>query len=351
MKKNSSERLQKIQELLRMQKEEYYLVSNLEDLFYLTGKVFSRGFAFISSKKAVFFIDARYREIAKQLLGWTIASIEEKGLRSFFAKARNSTITFAPQDLTVEQFQHLKKLSSSAKIKWKASKNYIFQQRMIKDSGEIKLIKKSAAITLQSIQESKKKVKEGMTEIELARIIQQKMLSLGAEKLSFEPIIAFGKNTSMPHYRSGLKKLRRNQLILIDIGCYYSRYASDMTRVHFFGDMPSEVKRLDIILKEAVQIAIDLCKPGQKIIQLDQAVRNHFKKYGVEKNFVHSLGHGIGLEVHELPRVNSSCRKQTLEEGMVITIEPGLYFPKKFGLRHEEMVLITPKGHQVITQE
>lgn len=351
MKNVSNERLSKLQHGMYVAKNALYLVSNAEDLYYLTGKVFSRGYALISFKEAFLIVDGRYFETAKEIEGWSTVSLEEKALKKFFLKMTDAIIHFSAQDLTVEQLQSLKKASRGCSIRWKVGENIVSKERMIKDEKEIRLIKKSAAITLKSVQHAKEKIREGMREIDLARMIHQNVLEFGGEKLSFEPIIAFGTNTSMPHYRSGEKKLKQGEIVLMDVGSYSSRYASDMTRMFYFGKMPNEVKRLDRILMEAVQIAIDLCRPGEKIIHLDQAVRNHFKKYGVEKNFVHSLGHGIGLDVHEFPRVNSSCKKQVLEEGMVITIEPGLYFPKKYGFRHEEMVLITKKGHQVITKE
>lgn len=152
----------------------------------------------------------------------------------------------------------------------------------------------------------------------------------------------------MPHYRAGKAKLKKNDTALIDIGVVVNGYHSDMTRVLFFGKPDPLLKKMYPIVKEAQKAALSMCRPGIAVKELDLAARHVMNKYGVEQYFIHSLGHGIGLETHEAPRIkwNGEDKEMLLKPGMVITIEPGLYFPGKGGLRYEDTIIINEQGHE-----
>jgi Xaa-Pro aminopeptidase len=187
-----------------------------------------------------------------------------------------------------------------------------------------------------------------VVEKELAKRFEIFCLENGAEGLSFSPIIAFGPNSAMPHYRSQDAQLKKGDVVLIDIGVVCDGYHSDMTRVLFFEQEDPYLSKLYEIVKRAQHSALQMCRPGTKMGQLDRAARSVMKEEGVEELFIHSLGHGIGLEVHEFPRIkfDGEDKDVVLETGMVFTVEPGLYVPGTGGVRYEDTILITDAGYE-----
>jgi Xaa-Pro aminopeptidase len=208
-------------------------------------------------------------------------------------------------------------------------------------------MKKSAALVWKGFEHIRRSLKVGVTEKELALSFEIFCRKQGAEKLSFDPIIAFGKNTAYPHYRAGDVKLKKDQLVLIDIGVVVDHYHSDMTRTVFFGNPDPRLVLLETVVKKAHAAALKLCKVGTKVGDLDKAARQVIEKAGLKELILHSLGHGIGLETHEFPRLKYKGEDQStlLQEGMVITIEPGLYLPGVGGVRYEDTIVITSKGY------
>jgi Xaa-Pro aminopeptidase len=191
-------------------------------------------------------------------------------------------------------------------------------------------------------------LKKGITEKEVARRFEIFCLEKGAEGLSFTPIIAFGKNGAMPHYRSQDVVLKEGDAVLIDIGVVLDNYHSDMTRVLFYKKKNRYLSHLYEIVKKAQKNALKLCRPGVKLKELDLAARKVMREEKVEDLFLHSLGHGIGLQTHEFPRIkyNGDDRDVVLQSGMVFTVEPGLYVPGKGGVRYEDTIVITPSGYK-----
>ena len=194
-------------------------------------------------------------------------------------------------------------------------------------------------------------LKEEISEAELALELEFFWKKRGAKKLAFDPIIAFGANSSMPHYRAGLAKLQSHTSILIDIGVVLSHYHSDMTRVVHFGTPTSVIEKIYSIVEEAKARALALCCPGTLVGELDRAARDWIASQGYGERFTHSLGHGVGLDIHEPPTIRDSGLYRTLplQPGMVITIEPGIYLPGIGGVRLEDTVLITENGHENLT--
>jgi Xaa-Pro aminopeptidase len=191
-------------------------------------------------------------------------------------------------------------------------------------------------------------LKVGVTEKEISKKFEIFCLEQGGEGLSFEPIIAFGASSAMPHYRSQNVPLTADRIVLVDIGVKLDGYHSDMTRCLFFGKEDPYLSRLYEITQKAQRSALAECRPGQTVKQIDLAARHVYKKEGVEELFVHSLGHGIGLEVHEYPRIkfDTEDKDLVLEEGMVFTVEPGLYVPGVGGVRYEDTIVITSDGYE-----
>lgn len=223
--------------------------------------------------------------------------------------------------------------------------------RMIKDPEEILLLRQAAQLGCKGYDFVCSLLKEGVTEAELAVELEIFWKRQGAKGLAFEPIIAFGANGSMPHYRSGDTTLKNGMSVLIDIGVNDRHYHSDMTRVIFYGEPSPEIVKIHEIVVKAQQLAIDLCRPGTLIGELDKAARGYITEQGYGDYFTHSLGHGVGLEIHEAPwiRQASSWAKMPLQEGMVITIEPGIYLNGVGGVRVEDTLLITSSGHEILT--
>ena len=248
--------------------------------------------------------------------------------------------------MTVAAYKGLKKQFSKIGKTFKGIDIPTQKVRSIKDAEELAKLKKSAALLHRGFLFIKKQLKTGVSEEVVAREFELYMRKMGAEALSFEPIIAFGENSALPHYHPGKRKLKKGDVVLIDIGVVVEGYASDMTRILFWGEVTQKIHEIYKLVRKAQKGAMKVCKAGVLVSEVEEVAREIMGKE--EKYFVHALGHGIGLDVHEYPRVAVSS-KNRLEEGMVITVEPGIYLPEAFGIRYEDMVLITKTGHQKIT--
>jgi Xaa-Pro aminopeptidase len=220
--------------------------------------------------------------------------------------------------------------------------------RMLKSEAEIELIRRSVATNSKAFELAARRVRPGMREQDLAAEIDHQMRLLGAEKPSFETIVAAGERSALPHAHPTAAVLKPRQLVLIDMGAFQDGYASDMTRMLFLGAPTARVKRLYRAVLEAQLAAIDAVRPGVTTSRVDRAARSVLKAYKLERAFVHSTGHGLGLEIHELPRIGKKD-KTPLAAGMAITIEPGVYLDGVGGIRIEDTVVVTPSGCEILT--
>jgi Xaa-Pro aminopeptidase len=316
------------------------LVENPLDLFYLTGLQLSLGALVVLPQKTQLFVDGRYIEFAKKH-----SPVPVQLLTQFNAFIRPlSSLAFDSQTTSVERESQLKKLSDS----WVPIPLLLKQIRSIKDAGELKAMKKSAQLLWKGFEHIRRSLKAGVTEKELALSFELYCRKHGAERLAFDPIVAFGKNSAYPHYRAGDAKLKKNDIVLIDIGVVVDKYHSDMTRTLFWGKADPRLVLLDSTVKKAHAAALALCKSGAKVGSLEKAACQVIEKAGLQEMILHSLGHGIGLETHEFPRIKyqGEDKDVILREGMVITIEPGLYLPGVGGIRHEDTIVITPNGYK-----
>lgn len=348
-------RTKRLQQSLKEDHLDACLIENPVDLLYFTGVDLSCGKLWIHHSGSALFVDGRYIEAALKLSSVQPVILQEseaeiKYLESLKIKnlALDSTYT------SVARMDEMKKLMQKVKepIDLVFKQNLTAPIRLIKGITEIEQIKNSVKVLKKSYQHLLKKLKEGVTERDLAVEFEIFLRQNGAQSSSFEPIIAFGKNAAMPHYRAGRSRLKKNQLVLMDLGVCVGHYKSDMTRIVFHGVPDPTMLRIALTVRKAHKAAVALCKPGVRLGQLDEVAREPMKAQGLEQYYTHSLGHGIGLEIHEYPRVRFDGRDKDLilEPGMVITIEPGLYIPGKGGVRWEDMILITNTGHENLTK-
>ncbi len=219
--------------------------------------------------------------------------------------------------------------------------------RQIKDDQEIAAIRKACLIASRTARKVMKYVRPGMSEIEIALKIESLFLKEAVQS-SFTPIVASGPNTALPHHLSSKRRVGRNDIVMIDIGCRYRGYCSDLTRTFFFGKINNLQKEVYRLVKRAKAEAINALRPKTKACAVDAVARGVITAGGYGGRFVHSTGHGVGIEVHEAPRISANDTT-ALKSGMVVTIEPGVYIPGKFGVRIEDTVVITPHGNEVLT--
>jgi Xaa-Pro aminopeptidase len=320
-----------------LQEVDAALVENPVDLLYLTGLSLSRG-RLLVGKDLCLFVDGRYLATAQQSLSFSVRSIEEKPLLPQRIAFDSSTTTCDALRLLERDFPY---------VEWVAAPQMFKRLRAVKEPEEISALRKARALTLAGIEHVKQLYKEGVSEKELAWQFELFCRTQGASGLSFDPILAFGEKSAYPHYRAGGQKLERDQSILCDVGAIVDGYRGDLTRTFFFGKPDATLLRFQEVVAKAFDAALKSVRPGIAAGEIDQAARGVFKEAGVEHLFIHSLGHGIGLETHEFPSLRLKSEDR-IEAGMVFTIEPGLYQPGVGGIRFEEMILVTEKGAQLL---
>ncbi|HSX04506.1 MAG TPA: Xaa-Pro peptidase family protein [Rhabdochlamydiaceae bacterium] len=345
----NKQRIKKLQQRLGRIKADAYLIDQPLNLFFLTGLKLSKGELLVGKKSCHLFVDGRYIQAAKEKAPIPASLFSSEAKVKFFKSAKIKTLAFDSENTSYEQFLRLKAL----KVNLKPDSNPLKELRAIKDEHELNKIRNSARHLWEAYQHIKKLLKPGITEEEVALEFKLFGLKHGAESIGFEPIIAFGANSAFPHYRSGKVKLKKGDLVLMDLGLVVDQYHSDMTRVVFFGPAHPLLKKFYQVVRAAHAAALKLCRPGVLLKDLDIAARKEMKKHDLESYFVHSLGHGVGLEIHEFPRIikTGEDRDVRLKKGMVVTIEPGLYLPGKGGVRWEDTIIITANGYENLYPE
>ncbi|MCR3760766.1 Xaa-Pro peptidase family protein [Clostridium felsineum] len=238
-------------------------------------------------------------------------------------------------------------LMENSNMKFINSSPIIDEVRMIKDEEEIKVLRESSKINDKVMEELIKYIDESKTEKEMAKVIQEIFQKNGIEKLSFETICSYGKNGADPHHMPDDTKLKEGDSIVIDMGGVYNNYCSDMTRTFFYKEPCEEAKKIYDIVKRANEAGKNAVKPGVKLSDIDKITREVIEKEGYGEYFTHRTGHNIGIEDHEFPSVggNSDIKAQV---GMVFSIEPGIYIPEKYGVRIEDLVVVTETGCEVL---
>jgi Xaa-Pro aminopeptidase len=332
-----------------------YLVLKYENIYYLTsfyGKD-SNSVLLISEEKSYLSVNFIYYEEAKRSCSSLDIEVilykknRFERLIELFSSLKASTIGVEGDQLDYISYSKISDQFRSSGKRITGKKGIVEKLRLIKDSGEIENIKRSCRITDKAFENISNFSKEhicGYSELEVGIEIERLMIAEGGDRRSFDFIIASGTGSSMPHYITGHKKLN-NGLLLMDFGTFYNNYCSDMTRTLIIGNGPlnDKLKKIYHIVLMAQEKAIEACKEGLTCGELDDKARKYINSRGYREEFGHGLGHGVGLEVHESPRVDKN-NNTILKENMVITIEPGIYVPGFGGIRIEDMLLVKKNG-------
>ncbi|MGB7604713.1 MAG: Xaa-Pro peptidase family protein [Lutisporaceae bacterium] len=245
-------------------------------------------------------------------------------------------------------FTAFNKIFSSLKgVKYVHAAEVIGELRQCKSSIEAEKMRKASQIADKALSNILNRIKQGLRETEVRDILEGEMKALGATATSFPSIIGSGSNSALPHHNTADRILKEGDAVVIDFGCIADNYCSDTTRTVVIGQASEKYKKVYEILKQAQQLAIDKVKPGVKACEVDYAARKHIADNGYGEYFLHRTGHGIGLEVHEMPYITESS-EVILKPGMVFSIEPGIYLEGEFGIRIEDLVMVTEDGVEVL---
>jgi Xaa-Pro aminopeptidase len=329
-----------------------FTVTHLPNVQYLSGFTGTAGVLVFAAGKWAFFTDGRYSEQAEnEVHGARIYVSRGPALlaaANWLARLKPPVVGFEAEHLTVGQLSSWKR-SLSYKPRVRETRGIVEQLRTIKEAEEIQLLRKAVKLGSELLPAAIKALKPGAAETSVAAQIEYAARRRGASGMSFETIVAAGKRSALPHGVASSAPIPRKGFVVMDFGVILAHYCSDMTRTVHVGRIPAASRTVYEAVREAQQAAIEAVEPGVAIEKVDGAARRVLKRAGLAKFFTHSTGHGVGLEIHEQPRVAAGV-KQELQPGMVITIEPGAYLPGRGGVRIEDMVLVTGNGCEVLTQ-
>jgi Xaa-Pro aminopeptidase len=351
---NHSGRIRALRKQMREQGIESVLVTHLPDVRYLCGFTGSNATLAVTAKRAAMFTDGRYTSQAKEETQGARVTISKKSaLREACAWLEQAVTTayFDPEQTTFAALETMRDALSKGKRRgfFQPLKSAVVSKlRMVKDADELLLMEQAALLGCNLFTAVLPHIQAGVAESEIAADLEFFARSMGAEAMSFETIVASGKRSALPHGRATTAKVPGRGYVTLDFGVILKGYCSDMTRTAHMGK-PGRQEQFayDAVLK-AQEAAVAAVKPGATCGEVDEAARSVLREAKLDKYFTHSTGHGVGIEIHESPRVAAE-QKQVLEPGMVITIEPGIYIEGKFGIRIEDMVAVTPTGGKNLT--
>jgi Xaa-Pro aminopeptidase len=332
------------------------LVTHLPDLRYLTGFTGSSGALAVTGRSARLFTDGRYQaqaaeEVRAARVEIVSGSPSVAAVEWLAAQAGVEFAGFDPARTTVAELSRWR-----AALPARLRRSFLTAEaaslvetlRLVKDEDELTLMCEAALIGCKLFEQILGVLRPGMKEIEVAAELEYQARQLGAEGMSFETIVAAGARSAFPHGRAGRAPLPRRGFVTLDFGVILKGYCSDMTRTVYLGSPKSSERKAYQAVLEAQEAAVDAVIPGASCGEVDDAARNVLRREGLAEAFSHSTGHGVGLEIHEPPRLGAGQTTRLLP-GMVVTIEPGIYLPGEYGIRIEDMVAVTQTGGQIIT--
>jgi len=337
---------------VKSRKLDCLLVTHPANWYYLTGFTGESGTLVVSEESTTLVTDGRFTVQAKEETRGVKIELQQGGLYmatgTFLKKNRVGRVGFDANQLTVTQLSTLRKAVGS---KWRGveAAGLVERLRMRKDARELAVMRKAAILAGEVLESVLKLVRPGVRENELGAEIEYQMKKRGASGASFETIVASGARGALPHARPTSKRLRKNELVVLDLGAILGHYCSDMTRTVHIGRASKRVRAWYRSVQEAQEAAVATVRAGVTCGEVDAAAREVLKKNGLEQYFVHSTGHGLGLEVHEEPRV-ARGQAVRLEAGNVITIEPGVYVEGVGGIRIEDDVVVLAGRNEVLTR-
>ena len=342
-------RVEKFEVALKQTECDAVLVTNLKNIYYLTGFSGTEATVFISKSRRIFLTDARYTLIAKGVVeGFDIVETRDAvgEIAKIVADDKLQKIGF-DDEISYAYFKMLESVFGGHELV--PMTGFIENLRMIKDEQEIATIRKACQISDQAFLDVLDFIKPGeTTELAVMNFLDARMRQLGASGASFDFIIASGYRSAMPHGVASDKIIQNGETLTMDFGCYYNHYVSDMTRTVHVGQVTDEEREIYDIVLRSNQTLIDQAKAGLGFRDFDKIPRDIIVEAGYGEYFTHGIGHGIGLDIHEEPYF-SQTSKEVIKSGMVLTDEPGIYIEGKYGVRIEDDILITDNGCELLT--
>lgn len=347
-----------LQNALSAHRLDALLVTHLPNVRYLCGFTGSAGLLLIAQAGSVFFTDGRYRAQARaEVKGVKIvvagkaplATAAEWLLAHWSSGRRRPTakVGIDGEHMTVAARSRLAGVLP-ASFRLREAPPLVEQARMVKDQDELRCVRSAVSLGAGLFARALEVIRAGVREVEVAAEMEHAARKAGAEAMSFETIIASGERSALPHGRASQAAIPGEGFVVCDFGVILSGYCSDMTRTVYVGRPSAEARGVYQAVQQAQQAAVDAVRPGISVSEIDRAARKSLQHSGLAKYFTHSTGHGVGLEIHEAPRV-AAGQTEILQPAMVITIEPGVYVPGKWGVRIEDMVMVTERGCEVLT--
>jgi Xaa-Pro aminopeptidase len=351
-------RQRRLREVLPPQHLDVLLVTHPPNLHYLCGFTGSAGALAVSESRSVFFTDGRYTDQARSEVQGPRIVITRKGPlaaaaewlgsnRRSLAGSGRCRVGFEAEHLTVAARKLLAAMLPSG-FQLREAESLVEAARMVKEPEEIDRIREAVLLGASLFDHALKAIRPGTKETEVAGEMEHAARRAGAEQMAFETIIAAGQRSALPHGRASATPIPAQGFVVCDFGVILAGYCSDMTRTVYVGRPTEDARKMYEAVREAQQAAVAAVRPGVSVGEVDQSARKLLQVKGFGRYFTHSTGHGVGLEVHEAPRV-AAGQTDRLQPGMVITIEPGVYIPGKWGVRIEDMVVVTESGCDVLT--
>jgi len=345
----------KLQHHLVSSRFDALLISHLPNIRYLCGFTGSAGLLLVEDAGSVFFTDVRYDTQAREEVRAAKVVIARKSpieaVADFLGKKRRRSkgwsLGIESEHFAVAEKSRLNKLRPSS-VALKDAPAIVERARMVKDEDEIQRIRAAVELGAKLFDRAIDVMRPGVREVEVAAEMELTARRGGAEEMSFPTIIASGPRSALPHGRASEKAITPGSFVVCDFGVILSGYCSDQTRTVWVGGVSKDARPAYEAVREAQQAAVAAVRPGITVGEVDSAARKVLQKAGLGRHFTHSTGHGVGLEIHEIPRV-AQGQPEVLQPGMIITIEPGVYFPGKWGIRIEDMVVVTDGGCEVLT--
>jgi len=332
--------------VLEKAKLDGFFFSGISDLYYLTGFMSEGFYGLVTPKETWLFTSAlmagQVKENApgcKLVVGKRLS----EALGEIKTKRRLKRLGFDPEQVTYRLGSVLAKLGLTP------AESPAADLRIVKDKAELDALSRACHLTALSIPHIQKKLRPGVTEKQLAGELEAFYHRNGAQKVAFDLIVAMGPHTALPHHVPSEARLAKNQPVIFDIGCTVGGYRSDLTRTLFFGKINPVFRRIYGIVHSAQKAGIERVRPGSTGGQVDAAARSVITRAGYGRYFIHSTGHGVGVDIHEPPWVRAQS-PDVLKPGMVLTVEPGIYLPGRFGVRIEDTMLVTQSGRDILTK-
>lgn len=338
-------RINKIKDIIKEKNCDSLIVIDNSDIRYLSGLVSSNIVLLITLDKSYVFSDGRYKFLIESQKLYEPVCINKPILecvKDKIIELKLSKTLIDPTHINHKLYAYL-----SNGINLKDTENITKPLRIIKDKKEINNIIKAQKIAEKAFKDTLTYIKEDMTTKEIASYLDYRMNMYGSEEVAFSSIVVNEKESANCHGVPGNKKIKKGDLLLFDFGATVNGYRSDMTRTIAIGEISEEKKKIYNVVYNAHKIAKDKLKPGVKCCDIDEAAREYIEKNGYGDLFLHSLGHGVGLDIHEYPTLTTKS-DEVLKEGMIVTVEPGIYLKNKFGIRIEDTYIITENGSKSV---